>query len=441
MELEDKIERMLSLLKKRKVDEFEIFVSATDFINAESKAKSLNSLSRSRESGIGLRVVRGGAFGFAYGDEPDDNLVESALASAKGQFTDPYNVIPGPCDEYTDVNAYDENVEAVDAEYCIERAIELETSAFETDPRVNKVRKASFSRAHKVIRIVNSKGIDASSKTTLLRASIMVTAAEDSDVQAGFDFDQSHFIDGLDVREVGRRAANMAVGMLGAKHINTTRMPALFDRDSAAEFLSYMAGSFSGEAVAKGKSYLADKLGKRIFSPGIVIVDDPTVTGASDASSFDGEGVPSRRNVLVEDGVLKGFVYNTYWGMFSGKESTGNSVRSNYRDMPLLGVRHLCLKPSGDGLEEILQGLKTAFKITDIMGMHTADSITGEFSVGVNGFILERGEAIYPVREAAISGNIYDMLSRVLAVGNDSREFGSVSTPSFVVDTVDISGK
>ncbi len=441
MDLEDKIERILDLLRQKNVEEFEIFASATDFITAESKARNLNSLSRSRESGIGLRVARGNAIGFAYGDEPDDSLIEAAIASAKNQFEDPYNVIPEPSGAYDDVNVYDEELIALDPRYCIEKAIELEASAFEADPRINNVRKASFSKGQKTIRVVNSKGIDVFSDTTLVRASIMVTAAEDSDLQAGFDFDQSHFKYGIDVRDVGRRAASMAVGMLGAKNINTTRVPALFDRISAAEFLSYMAGSFSGEAVAKGKSYLGNKLGKRIFSPDLMIVDDPTVIGAADACSFDGEGMPSRRNVLVEDGVLKGFVYNTYWGMFSGNESTGNSLRSNYRDIPSLGVRHLCLEPGKNDLEETLKGLKRVFKITDIMGMHTADPITGEFSVGVNGFLLERGDVLYPVREAAISGNIYDMLSKVLAVGQDCREFGSVSTPSFVVDTVDISGK
>ncbi len=148
--------------------------------------------------------------------------------------------------------------------------------------------------------------------------------------------------------------------------------------------------------------------------------------------------MPSRETILVKDGVLQGYVYDSYWAKVAGTSSTGNAVRGGYRSTPSLGLRHLCLKPGPDmGLADLGQ----VFKVTDVMGLHMADHISGEFSVGVNGFLMQDGQVLYPVREAALAGNIFEMFTRVLAVGGDVRAFGSVKCPSILIDAMDLSSK
>ncbi|HPE46009.1 MAG TPA: metallopeptidase TldD-related protein, partial [Deltaproteobacteria bacterium] len=245
----------------------------------------------------------------------------------------------------------------------------------------------------------------------------------------------------FDVKRVGRTAVERAARLLGARQIRTSRIPVLFDRTSTAEILEFVADAFLGENVIKGKSALKDKLGKACFSQSITITDDPLDPRAAEICPFDGEGVPSRRNELVRGGVLESFLYDSYWARRAGTVTTGNSVRGGYRSWPALGTRHLCLEAGPEPIAGVLETLPVTMKVTDIMGMHTANPITGELSVGINGILLEKGVGAYPVREAALSGNIYEMLSRVLAVGDDPRGFGHVCCPSLLIDAVDISSQ
>lgn len=440
MTLKDKIALALDHLKKRDVSFFEVFALGTDVIRAEAKEGKVHSLERAYEAGLSIRVLLDGALGFAYGREANAELIEAAIVSARHQFKDKHNHIPDVRAAYQILDIFDARIAGSSPDECIAKAVELEASAREYDQKVQQIRKASFSRGIAELRIVNSSGIDVAGKSTSCTASIMVKAREHDDMQAGYEFDISHDWAGINVQEVGRNAARKAIAMLGARQIQTMRIPVTFDNASTAELLEILAQAFHGENVLKGKSYLKNKLGKQCFSSTISLVDNPLDTRASDAMSFDGEGIPSRRTVLVENGIVRSFVYDSYWGAVAGKSSTGNSIRGSYRSTPTLGLRHLCLIP-GEHIAQPLREMRKLLNVTDIMGLHTADPISGEFSIGVNGFLFEKGAELFPVREAAIAGNIYEMFSRVLAVGNDVRGFGRVSAPSLLVDAMDISSK
>ncbi|MEA3222891.1 MAG: TldD/PmbA family protein [Thermodesulfobacteriota bacterium] len=444
MDIEDKISKTKDLLRARSINAFEIFGSVMDSIDVESRNKDVSSLDRCSESGIGLRVMIDGGMGFAYGADPSNELIDAAIQSAKNQFKDKDNVIPQTSDGYTKTSIYDKKVLDATVDDCIERAIQLELSSREEDERIAQVRKASYSRYIGRLYIVNSNSIEISSMYTQVNTSIMVMAKDAKDAQAGFDSDLSHYWDGIDVVQVGKRAAAQATQMLGARRITTTKIPILLDNMVAAQMLEFMSNAFLGENVIKGKSFLADKLGEKVFSSNITISDNPLDPRAEDAHSFDGEGVPSRKTHLVDCGVVNNFVYDTYWGRVANKASTGNSLRTSYRQLPTLGMRHLCMEhPSADAsdLAHTLKKLKQVLKITDIMGMHTADPISGEFSIGVDGLLIEDGNICYPVREAAIAGNVCELFSKVLAIGDDVREVGQVLTPSVLIDKMDVSAE
>lgn len=439
--LDDKISQAVDLLHKRGISEYEVYASSSDSIRAESKDCAMGSLVRSNESGISLRVLKDGAFGFSFAPEATPELVDAAVTSARYQFKDGNNRLPDRQEDYHALEVYDRAVRELGAEACIERAIALERSAREADARVQQVRKASYTRTFSSTRLINSHGVDACARFSFVSCSVMAMAKDKDDSQSGYDFDFSHFDGRMDVDKVGRTAAQKAVEMLHARRIRTMRLPVLFDDASTAQMLEFIAEAFSGENVIKGKSFLAGKLGQTCFSPLVTLTDDALDPRAADACPFDGEGVRTRRNVLAHNGVIQSFVYDTYWGNARGAGSTGNSLRGSYRSTPSAGMRHLALEPGAASIASEVRGLPQVLKVTDIMGMHTANAITGEFSVGVNGIFLEEGELAYPVREAAISGNIYQLFSTVAAVGADVREFGSVLCPSVLMESVDISAQ
>lgn len=441
MGLKETVEKAADLLRKKSIRKFEVFGISSDSIRAESKDREVSFLTRSNESGISIRVLIDGSMGFSYGSEADDQLIEAALTSARYQFKDAHNRFPEPGPEFVSMNVHDDAVAGLTPDDCIEKAVRLEGTAQECDSRVEKVRKASFSRSASEYMIMNSHGIHASFRVTAVGTSLMVTAREGADIQTGYDFDLSHRLSDIHVEDVGRSAVHRATALLGARQIRTMRVPVLFDPSTTAEMLEFISDAFLGENVIKGKSHLRDRMGEKCFSACITISDNPMNERAADACPFDGEGVPSQRTVLLNEGVLQSFLYDSYWGSAAGKPSTGNSARSGYRSWPTLSIRHLCLEPSCEPMEQALAGIPQILKITDIMGMHTANPITGELSVGINGILLEKGVPVYPVREAALSGNIYDMFSRVISVGNDAREFGHVLCGSLLIDTVDISSQ
>ncbi len=438
--MNDKIAKTIGILRRRSISEYEIFASVSDNIRAESKECTMGSLVRSNDSGISLRVFIDGAMGFSYASEATDDFVDSALTSARYQFKDKLYMLPGKQDEYVSIPLYDEKVAGLTAEDCIAEAIKLEQSARDADERITQVRKASFSRTVSTVRIVNSHGIDVSSRQSFVSSSIMVMARQDDDTQSGYEFDFSHYVKDIDVEGVGRQAARKATDMLLARKIQTVRLPVVFDNTTTAQILEFISDAFIGENVVKGKSYLRDKRGIKYFAPQVTLVDNSLDPKAADACAFDGEGVSTKKTTLVDKGTVAGFVYDTYWGNVSGKVSTGNSVRGGYRSTPSSGIRHLCMEPGDQGLESRMKGLSRVLKITDIMGMHTANPISGEFSVGVNGILCEGDTPCYPVREAAISGNIYELFSRVASVGIDMREFGNVLCPSMMIESIDVSG-
>lgn len=439
--MENKIAKAVELLRKRSIKEFEVYGTVSDSIKAESKECSPGSLVRSNESGIGLRVLMDDAMGFAYGSEATEELIDSAITSARYQFKDEHNRLPGGQGGYTGLDTFDPAVADLTAEDCIAYAVSLEQASRDADKRIHQVRKASFSRTTSNVRIVNSHGIDASSRFSFVSSSIMVMAKQDDDTQSGYEFDFSHFLKNVDVQRVGKEAAKKATDMLLARKIQTVKLPALFDNTTTEQILEFISDAFVGENVLKGKSFLKDKLGKKCFSRSVSLVDDALDVSAADACPFDGEGVASRKNILVEKGAIHSFVYDSYWGSVAGKSSTGNSLRGSYRSTPTAGIRHLCMEPGPQDISKELKGLKQVLKITDIMGMHTANPITGEFSVGVSGMIMEGGLPVYPIREAAISGNLYELFSRVAAVGTDMREFGHVMCPSVLIESIDISAE
>lgn len=436
---------ILDEVNKRGISEFEIYVSSGSSLSIESKAGKVDSFEHSRQTGASLRVLSNGRQGFSYCTDFNPphvaRMVEEASAGADLATPDEFRQLPERGGAVSSVSVYDSKMKDIREEDKIERARALEGTALSLDRRVKKVRKAGYSETEYEVCILNSKGVDVSHKGTYCSASISALAEEGTESEMGADFDFSRVYEGLDVEQVGRRAAENAVRLLGGRRIKTVKCPIVLENSVAADFLSILASSFLADSVQKGKSLFAGKIGLSVGSEILNIFDDGLYPGGLGTAPVDGEGIPRQRTPLVQGGILKGYLYDTYTASKDKVKSTGNAVRGGIKAPPGTGLTNLYIEKGTPGLDELLYKAGRGLLVTEVMGMHTANPVSGDFSVGAAGLWIEEGKKAYPVKGVAIAGNMMDILKKVTAIGSDLRFFGKVGAPSLLISELTVSGE
>ncbi|MBI5656686.1 MAG: TldD/PmbA family protein, partial [Geobacter sp.] len=386
MELHEIVERIESLLKGRALDGWEIMAGASRNLSIEVKDQTVDTFRCSAPVGVSVRVLKGQGLGFSYSTSMDDadlsRMIDNALVGAATQTPDACNGLPLPSEYPALAGLFDPELAAVSEEKKIGRAMDLERLTLAADPRVKRVRKSSYGENAYSVAIRNSHEVSGEYRGTSVSSSIAVVAEAEGDSQMGWDFGFSTVFSEVSVEEIAARAAVKATGLLGARKIPTMRCPAVMDSHVAGEILEVLAPSFLAESVQKGKSLLAGKLGQQLFSPLLRIRDDGTLTGGMATAPFDGEGVPCRDNVVVEEGRLLKFLYDSYCGCKGGCESTGNAVRGGAKGLPHMGVTNFFIENGTTPAAQLLAGINRGILLTDVIGMHTANAISGDFSVG-----------------------------------------------------------
>ncbi|MEW6602820.1 MAG: metallopeptidase TldD-related protein, partial [Nitrospirota bacterium] len=345
-----------------------------------------------------------------------------------------------------EVSVFDKSIELLNEEEIIRDAILLEESALSFSEKIKKVRKAEVSAGVASTSIINSRGLNAAYKSTYYSAHVTALAQDAAgDSQMGWDYAGSRRKTDIDVASVGKEASNRALELLGSRKISAVRVPVVLSTAVAVDFLEILSASLSSEAVQKQRSFLKGKLGRKIISGLVDIIDDGTKAWGTGSRPVDDEGVPALKKTLVSEGVLKGFLYNTYTANKDGLASTGNAVRG-FKTLPGVGVTNIYIKPAGEygsretaGSSPLLKSVNKGILILGAMGVHTANPISGDFSVGISGIWIENGKAAYPIKEAVMSGNILDMFEKVEEVGSDLRFYGSTGSPSLLIGDMDIS--
>jgi PmbA protein len=376
-------------------------------------------------------------------------MIEDAIYGGEVTSADPcFDFAPVVKDLTPPLPIFDETLEGIPEEAKIEKAKLLEKTAQSVDPRrIKKVRKASYEEALSQITLINSNGLQFSYPSSIVSISVTAVAEESGESEVGWDFDFSHFLNDLDVDRVGREAGRKALERLGGKRIPSGVYPILLRNDVASEFLSLLAHSFLAEQVQKGKSRLKGKKGERFFSPLLSIVDDGLYPKGISSSPIDGEGVPSQQTLLVTQGEVSGYLYDRYWArreslssLGSGVESTGNSRRPNIESPPGIGISNLFVKPGKHSSSNLLKDFHQGVVIEEVMGLHTVDPISGDFSLGFSGGWIEKGERTYPIKSVAVAGNLFQLFQNVVGLGEDLRFFGRIGSPSLLIEGLEISG-
>jgi PmbA protein len=244
----------------------------------------------------------------------------------------------------------------------------------------------------------------------------------------------------IDIQSIGESASRRAIELLDSRKTSSIKVPVILSPQVAVDFLDILSVSMSAESVQKKRSFLAGKVGQQIVSQVIDVFDDGTMPWGIGTKPVDDEGVPTKNKAIVSQGVLNGYIYNTYTARKDGTESTGNAVRSSVKNLPGVGPSNLFIKPKdGKSPDDLTKSLSKGVLILSAMGVHTADQISGDFSVGISGLWIERGEVIYPIKEAVISDNILEVFKKIEAVGTDLKFYGSIGSPSLLVGSIDIS--
>lgn len=429
---------------RRGADEADVYIKSSKNLSVEIKDQKIDALESSHGFGYSLRVLKDRRLGFSYSTDRSEisSVVDKAVESAKWVDTDEYLELPA-ASEAVKVEIFDPEISSIKEEEAVRKVSILEKTAYETDAGVKNIRKARGSFSQTDIIILNSKGVDNQYGSTTCMAQIMVLAEKGNDSQMGWYLSGSRFLNEVPFEEVGRNAARRALQLLGSKRMNSQKAHIVLDNLVATEFMGIFASLLSSENVQKGKSLLSNKLGKKVISQKVSIIDNGLLHGKLGSSPVDDEGVSCRDKSLIREGVLLGYLYNTYTAKKEGVSSTGNAVRRGFSGLPSVGISNLYIeavsKTNVMTLKEIFKSVDKCLYVTEAMGVHTANPVSGEFSVGVSGLWIEKGEIAFPVKEAVISGNILSLFENIEAVGDDLRFFGNIGTPGLLFGLTDIS--
>lgn len=421
----------------------EVFYSRVQELTVEVGNGILENLKSAQEQGVGIRVFWRQRMGFAFtsdlSEQSLDNAVQQALANARKTAADDYYRLPDPV-EYPQLDLGGNGLTTIPLEEKIDWAMTMDRAARQQNPMVKLTERNVYQEARYQVALVNSQGINNGFCGSYCGLYSLAVAENGGNSETGFEVQYTLDPCQLDPVQVGQQAADKAVRMLGARGIETRTTVVVLDPFVAANFLGILAPALTGEAVQKGKSLFAGLVGQPVISPMCTVVDDGARPGWVSSTPFDGEGVPCQKTVIIQQGSLQQLLHNTYTAAKEGTESTGNGLRHSFRSTLEVGSTGFYLEPGTISSDQLLAEVDAGLYVTEVMGLHTANPISGDFSVGVAGLWIDKGRLAFPVRGVALAGNLQTMFQEVDAVGDDLRYFISRGAPTVRIKQLTISG-
>jgi PmbA protein len=428
-------------------EQVEAYVSQGRETEIQVFGGDVESLSSAESAGIGIRVISNHRQGFAYAGSLDLGVIEETLAEARDNAgfatEDEFVGLPSPDGvEAAVLDLWRDDLAAYPTDVKVERALELERAVRAGDPRIRQVESAEWGDAAMESAVASSTGVQARSRRTACYLAAYAVAGEGDDTQTGGGYSVGRSPDDLDSGRAAADAVDRATRLLGAVKPRSAHLTVVFEPRITSTLLSILTGTLDGEAVLKGRSLFADRIGELVSVPGFTLVDDPTDSDAYSAAEYDAEGLATRRNVLVEGGVLQRFLYNTYAARRAGTTSTASAIRAGFKSAPSTGARAIGLAPGELTPEEILRQIGDGLLVQSVSGVHSGvNPVSGDFSVGAEGVLIKGGSFAGPVREFAIASTLQRMLSGVVAIGNDIEILPSTATGvTLAVADVSMSG-
>lgn len=434
------IDKLFEKASFKGIDEFEIYFLSNLNTSIKIYQGKIENFSNNQNQGISFRGMVDGKMGYSYSesmeDEDIDFLINEVIENANCIESLDKQFIYGEKANYTDTITYSSAIENLDTDLVKDFLIKMEEYALSIDERVKKVNFCSFAMGSGEKIIKNSKGLELHSKENICYTYISVIAEENGIVKTGSHFQLGRDFSKFDYKELSEVAVKRALNKFGTITLNEVPKTCVIENLAFSSLLGAMSNIFSAEAVQKNISKLKGKLNEPIASSIVTLVDDPFLKDGLANSSFDDEGVPTSYKEIIQDGVLKTYLYNLKTAYKDGVSSTGNGVKGSYKGTVGISSFNLYIKPSDKSFDKMIENIKEGIFITDFAGLHSGlNTISGDFSLAGEGFYIKDGKIDRPLNQITISGNFFDLLKNIKDIAKDIKfSFSSVGSPSIMVE-------
>jgi PmbA protein len=445
----DPVQRALDQALRAGADAADALLVASDSVEARVRGEEIDFVSEARGHTLGIRALVAGSGGYRsaitstsdLATDAVDRMAREAVALAHATAVDPAAGLPdgGFADECPELALFNAADRDVGVEARIQDAITAERAARATDPRIRNSEGSQIGSGFSRVCYGNTAGFVGSYDTASHSLFSEPLAAQNGSMQRDYWMTLAHRLADLeDAAAVGRRAAERALRRLGSRPIPTCEAAVIFDPVTAPSLLGHIAACVNGYSIYRESSYLAGRLGEMVASECVHVIDDGRRPGGLGSKPFDGEGLPTRRNVVIDRGRLSCYLLDSYSGRKLGLASTGNAARGA-GGPPSVAPTNLWLEPGDADLDDLVASTQRGLLVTELIGMGF-NAVTGDYSRGAAGLWIEGGEIAYPVDEITIAGNLADMLATIDAVGSDLLWLGRIASPSLRVARMTIAG-
>ncbi|HEX9880018.1 MAG TPA: TldD/PmbA family protein [Candidatus Binatia bacterium] len=443
---QDLAQEILVRAKKKGASHGDVVMVESESFFVTVRLGEVEKISQAQEKGLGLRLFFGHSS--ATGSTSDvsresiDRLVQDTCTLARATVQDEHSGLPRPEElarQVADLDLVDREARSLPVEEKIRLAKQAESRALDFDPRITNSEGAEFSNEFNRVIYASSSGFSGEYEGSVFGLSVVPVAQHDGAMQRDYWSSTRRKFSRLDSPDqVGEKAARRVLRRLGARKVATRDVPVVFEPETARSLVGHLAQAVSGDSLYKGASFLIGKLDRIIASDAVTIIDDGTIPAALGSKPFDGEGLATRKKGIVQRGVLKSYLLDTYSGRKLGLPSTGNASRS-VGQPPSVAPTNFYLAPGPHSPEAIIASVEQGFYVTELIGFGV-NSVTGDYSRGAAGMWIEGGKLAYPVEEITIAGNLKEMFQNIEMVGNDLDIKYRVAAPTVKISRMTVAG-
>lgn len=443
MDYKSLAEQLVKKCVKKGADAAEVYIESGRELSLEVRNGDIETAQETSAHGAGFRVFVKGKMAFShcndFSDPALDNAIQSAITFAKTTTPDENNILPDEKEVAAVADLYDPKISEVPMEQKVAMAKEIEKLALK-DARITKSAGSGFYENEGEIFLANSYGLVKSYKASACTWGVSVVAEKGDQKSSGGEYCSRRFFDDLKAaEEIAGKAAKDAYQMLDPRMVKTQKAAVIFDPDVAFAILGGILAAINGERVLQGASFLAKMMDQKIACEMLTLIDDGIKPRGLGSKPFDGEGVPTQKRIIVDKGVLKGFLYNTIVAKRAGVKSSGNASRGGFTSLPGIGAHNFYMAAGEIHPEEIIKATKTGLLLKGVTG-YGINPVNGNFSGGAEGFWIENGKIAFPVKGLTIAATAEEMLNSIDMVGNDLDLNRSFTSPTFRIKEMQIGG-
>lgn len=438
---------LFSLAMEKGISEIELFYMGSKSDEISVYNRQVENLQSSAQGGIGIRGLYNDVMGYYYSEIIEEKdipvIIDVIKQNAEVIDSEDKEFIFEGSDSYAKLDIYNDSLNSLTTADKIAMALEMEDVALKYDGRIKSVSNAIVAGGEGETYIANSKGLELTEKNNYIMAYIELIAEDNGSTKEKGELWIGSNIEELDTVKIAQKAAKKAVDALGGSSVKSGVYNVIINNDVFADIIDCFVGCFFAESVQKGFSLLKDKLNTKIANKNVSLADEPLLKSGLASTAFDSEGVASYNKFVVENGVLKTYLYNLKSAYKDGVESTGNGFKSSFKGTVATAATNFYLKVGSSDYNNLISKLGDGLIITEVAGLHSgANSITGDFSLAASGFFVENGIIKQPVEQITIASNFFELLNSIDEIGDDLYFSSSaVGSPSVIVKNINISGE